>query len=708
MSSPPPPSPPPTQPISTFLDSEMMGTLCKRSLSYDNQPTKARRIENTLYADYELIQAQYTYSIESVVLAHRLQRMDEYKQPVFVAPMAKPSLQAPDETLFPLMGKVKDFLKGNFQVMLILGDSGAGKSTFNRQLELELWQDYKPGDRIPLLINLPALERPERDLIAQQLRTHNFSDDQICELKQHRQFVLMCDGYDESQLHCNLHTNNFLDRYSQRDTKLIITCRPQYLGSDYRPRFVPKAVDEYNLAADDLFMEAIIAPFSEEQIKVYVGLYVSLKPRTWDMEDYMDKLKTIPNLMDLVKNPFLLRLCLEALPELVQSKFDLSRLGISRIQLYDSFVYHWLGVNKSRLLTKKLNNEETLAFNGLLDEGFENNGIKFQLGLAAAIFREQEGRPIVDYIERRDGASWKAEFFGPKHDVSLLRDAKYFYSCTICKVADSNDEFAPHFYSVVKDIGDHPLSRRNLVMEPSIIQFLAERVRLGSCSKQELRALIEQSKTDERAACAAANAITILVKSGISFNNADLRGIRVPGADLSGGHFDSANLQQTDLTGTSLTRSWIRKADFSMARMERVQFGELPFLEEEHPVISVSYSLDGQSFSVGLENGDIRFYNTTSWVWTQTLDGHCGHVTGLAYSPCGLQLVSGGDDHTVKLWNIQAGSNKFVLSGHQDGVRAVAFSPLGDQIASASKDKTVRLWHSHTGVCLFALRDHIG
>ncbi|KAG0046685.1 WD_REPEATS_REGION domain-containing protein, partial [Linnemannia elongata] len=248
-----------------------LGTQSKRPLSISQleQLVKTRRLEDVSSTDFELTQAEDDYSIESTVTALRMQRLEEYEQPVFISPMAKPSLQAPDDTLFPLMDKVKDFLSGGPQVMLILGDSGAGKSTFNRYLEHELWQDYHFGGRIPLFINLPALERPEKDLIAEQLRIYRFSELQIQGLEQHRQFILICDGYDESQLSSNLHTTNLLNRSGQRDTKLLITCRTQYLGPEYRLRFVPTAVGKYNRAADDLFMEAVIAPFSKEQIEDY-------------------------------------------------------------------------------------------------------------------------------------------------------------------------------------------------------------------------------------------------------------------------------------------------------------------------------------------------------------------------------------------------------------------------------------------------------
>ncbi|KAG0292992.1 hypothetical protein BGZ96_003448 [Linnemannia gamsii] len=440
----------------------------------------------------------------------------------------------------------------------------------------------------------------------------------------------------------------------------------------------------------------------------------------------MDKMEAIPNLMDLVKNPFLLTLCLEALPNIVEGKTDLSQLRVTRVQLYDTFAQHWLGVNKRRLQDqmRMLSSDSQLAFDALVEDGFESNGIKFQQDLAGAIFREQDGKPIIVYTQRRDGGSWKASFFGPDPEISLLRTAcllsrigtrhrfvhrsilEYFFSCIIHGPTDSNDEFDPLSQFDSSSICDHPLSQRDLIAEPSIIQFLAERVQLAPRFKQQLLAFIEQSKTDDRATCAATNAITILVKAGVPFNNADLRGIRVPGADLSGGEFDSAQLQEADLTGVNLTRTWIRQADLSKAQMEEVKFGELPYLEEDNRVTSVAYSVDGKFLAVGLYSGNINIYNTANWTRIRTLEGHIISVSGVAYSPSGEQLLSGGHDCTVRLWSCKTGSADYIMKGHTDDVNAIAFAPTDNQVASASSDKTVRLWDSRTGAILFVLRGH--
>ncbi|KAG0366330.1 WD_REPEATS_REGION domain-containing protein, partial [Mortierella sp. AD032] len=338
---------------------------------------------------------QWIPSVEDALIVLKKRRLEEEQQLVYIPPMAKANLQANDDELFLLMDKVQEFLVNDRQVMLILGDSGSGKSTFNKHLELMLLQSYTRGGCIPLSIYLPAIREPEEDMVAKQLRNYNFTEEQIQEMKRYRQFIVICDGYDESQLTTNLHTSNSFNRPNQWDVKLVINCRSQYLGQDYRDRFVPQGVGHYNRPSLNLFQEAAIAPFSKKQIQDYVKQYVLLEPRTWSTQDYMDKLTTIPNLIDLVKTPFLLSLALEALPKITEGKLDLSTIRITRVQLYDTFVDHWLDVNKRRLQGNVLSKEDRKAFDDILDTGFVSMGVDYSTRLASAIFEKQEGNPVV-------------------------------------------------------------------------------------------------------------------------------------------------------------------------------------------------------------------------------------------------------------------------------------------------------------------------
>ncbi|KAF9128987.1 WD_REPEATS_REGION domain-containing protein, partial [Mortierella sp. 14UC] len=453
--------------------------------------------------------------LEQDLLAFKVQRLKGYRQPVFIPPMAKASLQTRDEDLFSLMNKVQEFLASDQQVMLILGDSGAGKSTFNRHLEHQLWTNYNKCGPIPLLINLPDIVQPEQDMVEKQLKENNFSEDQCRDLKLSRQFILICDGYDESQLTINLHKTNKLNQQGGWNSKMIITCRTQFLGPVYRNRFEPQPLDHYYPVQLNLFQEAVIAPFSKEQVKNYVARYVPLEPRPWVAEEYMRMLMTIPNLMNMVRNPFLLTLTLEALPGVTQGQQELSSIKITRVQLYDHFVDQWLGINMRRLQNCTLSDAEKDMLMHMNEKGFVALGIDFSKKLALAIFDKHGGIPVVQYIHLDHMNSWRAEFFGPQPKARLLCASsplnrtgnlyqflhrsmlEYFLSRAVFDPNTSTDvdEFAPQaeYGSSVTRLLDTngPLFTRNLLEEPSVLQFLYERVPTSSAFKEQLLAVVE-------------------------------------------------------------------------------------------------------------------------------------------------------------------------------------------------------------------------
>jgi len=90
----------------------------------------------------------------------------------------------------------------------------------------------------------------------------------------------------------------------------------------------------------------------------------------------------------------------------------------------------------------------------------------------------------------------------------------------------------------------------------------------------------------------------------------------------------------------------------------------------------------------------------------QTLEGHSGSVTAVAFSPDGKTLASSSDDETVRVWDPTTGAHQQTLVGHNRSVTAVAFSPDGKTLASVSLDETVRLWDAATGAHQQTLKGH--
>ena len=140
---------------------------------------------------------------------------------------------------------------------------------------------------------------------------------------------------------------------------------------------------------------------------------------------------------------------------------------------------------------------------------------------------------------------------------------------------------------------------------------------------------------------------------------------------------------------------------------------------EVMPQNPTSFSLDGEILAVGSLNGSIYLWNPTRSETIlrgcvffdkigdafiskhlKTIVGHTEKVLGVAFSPHGSTLASGGYDNIIHLWDVWTGKPKKTLTGHTRGVSSVAFSPDGKILASGSWDDTIRLWDVSTGKLL--------
>lgn len=69
----------------------------------------------------------------------------------------------------------------------------------------------------------------------------------------------------------------------------------------------------------------------------------------------------------------------------------------------------------------------------------------------------------------------------------------------------------------------------------------------------------------------------------------------------------------------------------------------------------------------------------------ETLRGHQGAVTMLAFSPTEPLVSSSSVDKSIDIWNLKTGRLVKRLADQRSSISAVAFSPNGKQLASADK-----------------------
>src|SRR5271156_3290131 len=72
----------------------------------------------------------------------------------------------------------------------------------------------------------------------------------------------------------------------------------------------------------------------------------------------------------------------------------------------------------------------------------------------------------------------------------------------------------------------------------------------------------------------------------------------------------------------------------------------------------------------------------------QTLEGHSGSVSSVAFSHDSARLASASVDKTARIWDASSGECLQTLEGHSGSVRSVAFSHDSARLASATGDNT--------------------
>jgi hypothetical protein len=101
-------------------------------------------------------------------------------------------------------------------------------------------------------------------------------------------------------------------------------------------------------------------------------------------------------------------------------------------------------------------------------------------------------------------------------------------------------------------------------------------------------------------------------------------------------------------------------------------------------------------FALGHDDGNVTLWNAESG-WAQTnFPAHRRAVSGLAFTPDGRTLATGGVEGTAKLWDLATQREMVTLKGHLKSVHALDISPDGNRLATGGGAESVKLWDLRT------------
>jgi WD40 repeat protein/serine/threonine protein kinase len=139
--------------------------------------------------------------------------------------------------------------------------------------------------------------------------------------------------------------------------------------------------------------------------------------------------------------------------------------------------------------------------------------------------------------------------------------------------------------------------------------------------------------------------------------------------------------------------------------LKRLRFSLHP-LRHESPVLSVTFSPDGQYVATGTLAGELRLWQTKDGRECRRWPAHQESAHSVVFSPDGRYLASGGWDGLVNVWEMEKVlqgevSEPLLQLEHESWIRSVAFSPDGRRLAVASGRAAkefgeVKIWNMNT------------
>ncbi len=481
-----------------------------------------------------------------------------------------------------------DFLKNDKKVILLVGVSGVGKSTFTQYLEIQLlkqnYNDYKP-----MWVNLNTLKNPMEYLIEEFFNKMNVDVVDLNSIKR-KKILFILDGFDEINDMRNIYNKNKFSIFE--NSKILISCREEYFERinilyNYTHIFGPGGSHE-KLAL--IYLREFDESDKDQFLRNLVELNISKGINIWSLEDYKKKLKYIDESSEYTSNAFNLHLLCKALPSLENSN------KITRFHIYEKFIIEWF--NKEFIkINNYLNLDLEKIFSSSDKESRINDLYQFSEGLAIALFTYScssinTGNKYNCIRDDNDDLNPFKIFFEKNKKCSIFRR-----SAPLKRLSDNDYNFIHKSimeYLVSKSIierlkeiekikiedllkskidkmkNDFILNKFNLSEQPAILLFISDYLNFDNQLIKTLREIINLSKENSNIEYLSSNCASLLNYSFKNLTNQDFSNTNLPYTDfrsavLVNSDFSNCNLKYAQFSNSNISYCKFEKTDLSRA-----------------------------------------------------------------------------------------------------------------------------------------------